>query len=216
MGGVGGVASPKLYATDLATKLRCSSESRQPADEILIRSFVASGDEESFVILVERYAEQIRGILYTLLNGSVEDIYDAEQEVMMSLFRSLRRFAFRSRFSSYLYRLCTNVAINYLRGLKRSQRVVRDLQQRAQVEQGEPSQDLERQEEWRHFQKVFAKLNERDKTIIQLRIFEERPVQECATILQIAEGSVKSRLNRARSRLTLLVFNKRGEKSDHV
>ncbi len=219
VGGVVGVASySDKNHTQLVTKLRSPPESRQPSDEILIRSFVTSGDEEIFVTLVERYAKQIRGILYALLNGSVEDIYDVEQEVMINLFRSLRRFAFRSRFSSYLYRLCTNVAINYLRGLKRSQQTVRHLQQQALVRQGAPeelSERLEHQEEWRHFQKVFTKLNERDKTIIQLRIFEERPVPECATILQIAEGSVKSRLNRARSRLTLLLSHEKGDTGNH-
>ena len=183
------------------------------SDEILIRAFVTNKDEQSFVMLIERYTDRIRGLLYTLLNGSIEDIYDVEQEVVISLFRSLRNFGFRSHFSTYLYRVCTNVAINYLRTVKRGQQVTERLQVLSDSSESESEgaqHTLEQQEGLQQLNQAFKKLNTQDKTIIHLRVFEERSVRECATILGIREGSVKSRLNRARGRLSILL---QGEKN---
>ena len=183
------------------------------SDEILIRAFVTEGDRESFTVLVDRYATRIRGILYTLLNGSVEDIYDVEQEVVIHLFRSLWRFAFRARFSTYLYRVCTNAASHYLRKAQRGRRAIDRLRKLTDRE-SEIGEDVHRQLEHKEdiaaLYRALTRLSNQDKTIIQLRLFDECSVRECATVLGIREGSVKSRLNRAKQRLTILLTHQRG------
>ena len=65
--------------------------------------------------LVERHLPRIRRLLAALLNGSAEDMADAEQEILVGLWVGLDRFRFASSFRTFLYRFCRNKAIDLLR-----------------------------------------------------------------------------------------------------
>ena len=90
-------------------------EESEVEDHILIRRFLDSGDPRTFQELVERHLPSIRRLLYTLFNGQREEMEDAEQEIILSLFQGLKDFRFRSSFRTWFYRLARNRGIDHLR-----------------------------------------------------------------------------------------------------
>jgi RNA polymerase sigma-70 factor (ECF subfamily) len=178
------------------------AETTSAEDDILIRRFQSSGDPKAFQQLVERHLPSIRRLLYTLLGGQREEMEDAEQEIILSLFQSLQDFQFRSSFRTYFYRLARNRGIDCLRR-KRSQERKLD---RAKLslwnrESDDPEQQALRREEGESLHGLFRTLPPGDRQLILMKDVDGFSIEEIAGILSIPPGTVKSRLHRAREKL---------------
>ena len=125
-------------------------------DEILIKRFTGSGDRLAFQVLVERHIGSLRKFLFTLFRGCREDIEDAEQEILMSLFMGLTNFKFRSSFKTYFYRLSKNRAIDILRKKKslcpKIRENIQELHDSGLLAEGETASHLEACPDCRAFQ----------------------------------------------------------------
>jgi RNA polymerase sigma-70 factor (ECF subfamily) len=171
-------------------------------DFILVRRFLRTGDPKVFRALVERNLPSIRRLLYTLFNGQREEMEDAEQEIVFSLFQRLKDFQFRSSFRTYFYRLARNRGIDCLRK-KRSQdrrvgRLRLDLSNR---ELPGPEEQVVRREEAETLLAVFRTLPSKDRQLILMKDIDGFTLDEMADILDVPIGTVKSRLHRARGKL---------------
>jgi RNA polymerase sigma-70 factor (ECF subfamily) len=153
-------------------------EAPPPEDHILIRRFLRSGDPRTFEELVERHLPPIRRLLFTLFNGQREEMEDAEQEIILSLFQGLKDFRFRSSFRTYFYRLA----------LWNSEPVG-------------PEQQALRREEIDTMLSIFQTLPSRDRQLILMKDVDGFSIEEIADILEVPSGTVKSRLHRAREKL---------------
>ena len=91
------------------------------ADMELVRA-AAEGDSGAFELLVRRYAGQVYRIALRVC-GNPADAEDVAQEVFLKLCRSLNRFQGESSFHTFLYRVTTNAALDFLRGRKRRETV---------------------------------------------------------------------------------------------
>lgn len=183
------------------------------SDEEMIRCFQERGDPEIFLALITRYDRIIRRFLYTLFNR--EDRADVEQEITLALWQSLPRFAFRSAFSTYLYRICSNTVYRYLRRTRHrasAEHSFDALEQRAASEEGRSAQGrsfaavfaddtLQQSEHIAFVRRMLRRLKVEDRLIIHLREFELCSVEECAEILNCRVGTIKSQLHRAKKRL---------------
>jgi RNA polymerase sigma-70 factor (ECF subfamily) len=183
-----------------------AADNGQSEDFVLIRRFLESGDPKAFQELVERHLPTIRRLLYTLLGGQREEMEDAEQEIILSLFQGLKDFRFRSSFRTYLYRLARNRGIDFLRR-KRSReralaRVKREFQPAAPAG---PEQQVLHREEIETLLGVFQKLPARDRELILMKDVNGFLIGEIAEILGVPPGTVKSRLHRAREKLLRFV-----------
>ena len=105
----------------------------EASDEELARRFVATADHGTFVALVERHLPAVRRLLAGLFNGVAEDIEDAQQEILATLYVGMDRFRFQSSFRTYFYRLCRNTAIDMLRRKGRERRRVEAAAREAQA-----------------------------------------------------------------------------------
>ena len=173
------------------------SEGESP--EEALRLFTQHRDEAAFRRLVRFYLPSIRRILYSALPWSREDREDAEQEVLLALYRSLPRFAFRSGFRTYLFRLCRNKAADQIRKSRRSA-ALNDRAGRLEEEPGAPGPEelyLRREQQDRIRRAVF-RLKERDRSLLILKDAEGLDLKELARIFRVPPGTVKSRLHRAR------------------
>jgi RNA polymerase sigma-70 factor (ECF subfamily) len=151
---------------------------------------------------VERHLPSIRRLLYTLFNGQREEMEDAEQEIILSLFQGLKDFQFRSSFRTYFYRLARNRGIDCLRRKRRRERTL------ARVRLGlwnndpiGPEQQALRREEIETLLGVFQALPSRDRQLIIMKDVDGFSIEEIAGILNVPRGTVKSRLHRAREKL---------------
>lgn len=173
------------------------------SDSRLIRAFTERGDRPAFETLVRRHMGLIDRNLILLFRGDLEDAADARQEVLVKLYRSLHRFRFRSSFTTYLYRLVRNTAIDILRkkGRERS-RMDAAREELALVgpseDDSDPIKTILRTEKRKMILDGIMRLKRDDRHILYLKDGEGLSLAEISRITGKPIGTLKSRLHRVR------------------
>ncbi len=178
-----------------------TKETEELSDEICILRFCEQNDEAAFDCLVKRYSRSIRRIIFTVIREPEEDIEDLGQEILLSLYRNLPKFSFRSSFKTYLFRMCRNKAIDFTRKRKRLFKV--DERARNYLEtinNSTPETIYIRQSERDEVMKVIFKLKEKERSLIIMKDVENLSIAEIAAVFKKPVGTVKSRLHRARKK----------------
>lgn len=168
------------------------------------------GDEAAFAELVRRYRNQITNYVYRMTND-YDLAVDLAQETFMRVYAAAERYQSSFAFSTYIYRIATNLAISELRRRKRRRLVSLSTfflpresgEESCELEMpdGGPLQDVTLVEDERRgaVSRAIATLPEKYRAPLVLRDVEGRSYDEIASILEMSEGTVKSRINRARS-----------------
>ena len=178
----------------------------------LIRQ-VLDGDQEAFGQLVTAYEKPVYNLCLRM-TGNPEDARDLAQEAFLKAWRGLRFYKFEAAFSTWLYRLTSNVCIDFLRRQKRRQTVsltVEDDQESAvEAELADPAPLPEEQVLYDEQRRVVAaameQLEDDFRLILTLRVVEDLPYEEIASIMDLKVGTVKSRLARARNKLKKILL----------
>ena len=177
------------------------------SDEELVRCYL-EGDQRAFEELVIRYETTIINMAYRLL-GNRTDASDVCQEVFVLLLRKLGSFRGEAKFSTWLYRVSLNACHGHARRLKRHYSLsdspgedLPEIEQRL-PDDGlhSPEERLEKAEIQDVVHEAIARLPYKFKEVIFLHDISDFNYKEVAQILDISLGTVKSRLNRARTRL---------------
>ena len=177
------------------------NSSMQSSDEVCILNFCRLKDEAAFSCLINRYSESIRRILYTVLQGSEEDMEDVKQEVLLALYKNLDKFTFKSSFSTYLFRMTRNKAIDFIRKKKRHIMILEKSYIHSElIDKNSPESLYIKKENKRNILKVILELSEKDRSIILLKDVENLSIDEIAIIFKKPVGTIKSRLHRARKK----------------
>ncbi|QQS32584.1 MAG: sigma-70 family RNA polymerase sigma factor [Acidobacteriota bacterium] len=182
-------------------------EERLSDNDLIIA--VRAGDEEAFAEIVSRYRNQITNFLYRFLND-YEEAVDLAQETFVRVYFALDRYHTDFAFSTYIYRIASNLAISELR--KRKRRRLMSLTGLFQGEDQEaeyqpedraalPDQLLVESERDRVIAKAIASLPEKYRLPIVLRDVEQRSYEEVASIMNLGLGTTKSRISRGRGLL---------------
>jgi RNA polymerase sigma-70 factor (ECF subfamily) len=181
---------------------------QKTSDHALLEGTLA-GDEDAFAELVARYRNQITSYIYRMTND-YDGAVDLAQETFIRVYRAAGRYQTTHAFSTYIYRIATNLAISELRKRKRRRLVsltglltsgagedVRDFD--APDERPLQDVDLVDSEKRRVVKKAIATLPDKYRAPLVLRDVEGKSYDEIAQILRTSEGTVKSRINRARN-----------------
>ena len=161
------------------------------------------GNQLSFQLLVERYQDRLLALTRHYTRNAVE-IEDIVQEAFLKAYRRLDSFQQQSSFSTWLYRIAVNTALDFLKRCGRNP--VRAVEDPEAAPEGRPmpvtapDARMEREEVAKITHDVLQELPEIFRTVIVLREFEGRAYQDIADILGISIGTVESRLFRARAR----------------
>ena len=177
-------------------------------EQELVRA-AAGGDTEAFERLVETYENKI----YTLalrMSGSPDDAVDIAQEAFLAAWRGLPAFRGEAGFATWLYRLASNAAIDYLRR-QRKQRGELSLDDEElgldAVDAGPGPQDAAEGEEVRSAVAAgLGALSEGHRQVLVLRELQGLSYEEIAAVLAVDLGTVKSRISRARSALRKILL----------
>lgn len=177
-------------------------------EEYAVIRRVCAGDADAFETLVTAYQKQVYNLALRTV-GSEEDAADMTQEAFLRAYRSLGSFRGDSKFSVWLYRLTTNICIDFLRSRGRRPTVSLttvdedDEPQEMEVadDRFDPVQSLERAELRRAVQRGLNALPEDYRRILMLRELSGMSYAEIGQVLRLEEGTVKSRLFRARKKL---------------
>ena len=163
------------------------------------------GDSDAFRQLVETYQAPVYRLAPRMCGGDAVLAEDAAQEAFLAAWRGLPRFRGDSRFSTWLYRLTTNAAIDCLRREKRH-RDTDDLDGVDLPDGGDtPQETAERSETRNAVRAALYRLTDEHREVLLLRYMQELDYGEIARALRISEGTVKSRINRAKARLKELL-----------
>ncbi len=184
------------------------------SDSELIEQAVR-GDLDSFGELVERYQDRLYAAMFHRL-GNREDAEDAVQDAFIRAYRKLATFDGRSGFYTWLFRIAHNAAISRRR--RRRPRVSLDEQRDATgsepASEGPPPQETAmRREQVQQVREAIDQLPDDQRDILILRELEGFCYEEIGHILDLAPGTVRSRLHRARTRLRELLDRMIGQPS---
>ena len=158
------------------------------------------GDRDAFGELVEQYRDNVYRLAYRMC-GNAYDADEAAQEAFVAAWRALPNFRGDAKFSTWLYRLTTNAAIDVMRREKRHQTVGDGEMMDLADDADSPQETVERTEQQEAVQKALATLSEEYREVLLLRYMEELDYAEIADVLQLPSGTVKSRINRAKAAL---------------
>lgn len=185
-------------------------------DRILLEK-AKSGDINAFEKLVEAYQKKIYNICLRMI-GSTDDAYDLAQEVLIRIYKSISGFKEQSSLSTWVYRITTNVCLDEIRKrkLKRTVSLDQDIRLddseiKREIESDDPPPDelAEKKEIKKTVASAISMLNEEHRTVIVLRDIQGFSYEEIAKITNCPEGTVKSRINRARQALKIILEKKR-------
>ena len=176
-------------------------------DEKLWIEQAAAGDSSAFEKLVLRYQNQVYNLALRMVSNET-DAQDLAQEAFIRAWRALGSFQYSSQFSTWLYRLTSNICIDFLRAQKRHQLtsltvLLDDESQQWDMpdEQPLPESQAIAREEQRILSEAMAALEPEYRQVLTLRILNDCSYQQIGKILGIREGTVKSRISRAREQL---------------
>lgn len=171
-------------------------------------------DERAFRELVEAHRDRVYNITFRML-GNRAEAEDVAQEVFIAVFKNIDEFRLQSKFSTWLYRIAVNHCKNRIKYLAR--RHDRDRDELDETTQGTgvngsisgpvpsaPDRALEGAQMEKLLQDAIATLEDDQRIVVVLRDVEDLSIEEICEITGLPDGTVKSRLHRAR-----LVLRKR-------
>ncbi len=169
-----------------------------------------SGDEAAFEALVQRHQRRVFGLVLRML-GSREEAEEVAQEAFLSLHRHGHRFRREARFSTFVYRVAANAALNRRRSLGRKRAREDALARRQEAGLDLPSSPRDPEDAasgsqlQARVQKALLELPPDLRAAVVLYDIEGQSYGDIAHTLRIPEGTVKSRIHRARNALRELL-----------
>lgn len=182
---------------------------RDPDIRLMLR--VRDDDPTAFAEIVELYHHRLLMVMHHLV-GNQEEAEDLSQEVFLRVYRGRKKYHPRAKFSTWLFTIANNLALNALRSRQRKPIVpleVRDsgplgprpAERLVQDREHQPAQRMQQQELAGIVQKAIEQLNERQRMAVVLNKFEDMNYAEIAEVMGLTTKAVKSLLSRARENL---------------
>ena len=164
----------------------------------------------------ERFEEMAREherMLYLLclrMTGHPQDAQDCAQEALLRAYRAFDTFRGQSSAKTWLYRIAYNACVDFLRRRK-NEASLDALREEgfdpSDTRQPMPGAELERRELRRQIEDAVLQLPEDQRAVMILRDFQQMPYDEIARVLDVNEGTVKSRLSRAREKVKNILIS---------
>ncbi len=175
----------------------------QPLDTELMQRAATDGTqgEAAFTAIIEKYKNILLNF-FLRKNVSYSDSEDLAQQTFLRLWRYRHKYAPQAKFTTFLFMLAQQVAIDYFRAEKRRKDMSQEMEREAEVieetlQKTKPA-ECDRGEMVR---RAVSQLSPALRDVVELGVFQELPYAEVAEILEIPEGTVKSRMFNALKKL---------------
>ena len=168
---------------------------------------ILNGKTEHYEYFLDRYGQQVFVLVDRILSCQ-EDAEELTQDVFLKAFQQLSSFKAESSFSTWIYRIATNVAISAVRK-KRNDVLRLDDSVFANLSdtQVDAALEDESEEQMERLQQAMNQLEADERALITLYYLEEKPLAEVAFILGMTDGNAKVKLHRIRKKLYVLIKN---------
>lgn len=166
------------------------------------------GDMQAFEDLVDMYKDKIYHLAYRMLNYSIE-AEDVVQDTFLRVYLNLDRYDENQKFSTWIYRIATNLCIDRLRKRKPSYSLDAEMPESEGADwytllpanQGTPEQEVVLSETQEQIRKAISTLPEKYKSVVILRYLHDMSLQEISDVLNMPVTTVKTRVHRGREYL---------------
>lgn len=167
----------------------------------------AAGDPEAFEKIMLKYQKPIYNLCLRMV-GNPDDAFDLTQDAFIRAWKAMDTVKADGAFASWLYRLASNVCIDHLRAMKRKKTVSLVFEEDGEeqtIDVPDPTPSPEEQViakadkatiEW-----AMNELNVEHRQVLTLRLIDDLSYEQISEILEVPEGTVKSRISRAREAL---------------
>jgi RNA polymerase sigma-70 factor, ECF subfamily len=186
----------------------------RPTDAELLQAHV-DGDPHAFATLVARHQDRLWAVALGVMRNP-DDAADALQEAYISAFRRAGSFRGDAQVTTWLHRVVVNACLDRLRSLKvrAAESLPDDPDRSAELGVEEPADPVEAQQQRDQILDALGRLNPDQRAALVLVDMQGYSVDEAATILGCAPGTVKSRCARGRARLAPLLAGLREPEGD--
>jgi len=202
LAGRGAMTTPGASPPPLAS-LNFEAASLSDTD-LMLR--LKAGDESAFDYLVEKFRRPLIGFMYRMArNQSVAE--ELAQEVFLRVYRSRQSYAAEAKFSTWLYRIATNLALNHIRDTRNERTLASASLDEPDEESGRTpdvadsrctvEEELVRKERMQAIRHCVEELPERQRLAVVMHKYQEMEYREIAGVLKMSESAVKSLLFRA-------------------
>lgn len=156
-------------------------------------------NQHQFLLLIKKH-EGILHKMSKLYTDNHDDRKDLLQEMIFQLWKSYERFKEKSQFSTWMYRVCLNTALTYLKNDKKKNTCIFLLEEKDITDYNENNEDVE----ITMFYKAVQDLNKIEKALVFL-FLEGFSHKEIATNLGISEGNARVKLNRVKNKIQTII-----------
>lgn len=169
---------------------------------------VLNGNQDAYTEIVDLYQARLYQVCYRML-GNKHEAEDITQEAFLRAFINLHSFDQKRKFSTWIFRIATNLCIDRIRKKKPDYHLdaqvpgTDGLDMYSQIAASEelPVEQLEKMEMQERIQYEINRLPDKYRSVIVLKYMEELPLQEISEILDLPLGTVKTRIHRGREAL---------------
>jgi RNA polymerase sigma-70 factor (ECF subfamily) len=173
--------------------------------ETRLAKLARAGDREAFGELVQLYKDKIYHLAYRML-GNRQEAEDAVQETFLRVYMNLGRYDETQKFSTWIFRIGTNLCIDRLRKKKPSYSLDSELPEgeggdwyaMLPSEETSPEDRFVLSETQRHIRKLIESMPEKYKSVVVLRYLHDLSLQEIGEVLDLPVTTVKTRVHRGR------------------
>lgn len=175
---------------------------------------VLKGDQNVYEDIVNLYQHKLYQVCYRML-GSKEEAEDITQEAFVRAYINLHSFDQKRKFSTWLYRIATNLCIDRIRKKKPDYYLDAevagtdglDMYSQIAADEKLPEETIEQMELQDRIQYEISRLPDKYRAVIVLKYIEELSLQEISEILEMPLGTVKTRIHRGREALRKQLAN---------
>lgn len=206
-------AARDTMGMSVALEGEASQAALQATEEHGLVRKAQAGDRVAFEELVRRHDREVLRLALNLVHRP-EDARDIYQESFLRVYRNLHRFRFECSFYTWLYRIVTNVALDYLRrrssrredqasAMEDAEGMTRDFfdRQAESRPDANPEKSLLGQELAKHIEKALLKLSPRERLVFEMKHYEGLRLRAIGNMLGTSEETVKNSLFRATRKL---------------
>jgi RNA polymerase sigma-70 factor (ECF subfamily) len=204
--GAGAASRPDSSPDTLGAASLGTSLGLDPASDAAIMLRAAAGDESSFNFLAEKYHRPMIHFLYRMVrNEAVAE--ELAQEVFLRVYRSRESYRAEAKFSTWLYRIATNLAVNHARDTKHQRAAQTVFLDAPDAETGttpdvadpelSAEQQLLRDERMRAIRTHVLALPERQRMAVAMHKYQGMDYRQIGEVLKLSESATKSLLFRA-------------------
>jgi RNA polymerase sigma-70 factor, ECF subfamily len=189
------------------------SESMHNADLLFLVSQCRAGNEDALAYLFRQYEAGIFRLALSIVDDPAE-ANEITQETFILAIKGLGKYEEKQSFKAWLYTIAVNCSRSHLRKRQARNRLQATLMRIFRIEnekQALPEETFIQNEKEAALWKSLNQLEDHFRIVVVLRYFHELPVREISEILSIPEGTVHSRLHKAREQLKMALQHLNGE-----